>query len=207
MPKEYSLSELADAAGVSQRTIRYYIEEGLLPQPEARGPQTSYGPEYLDRLQLITELKKAFLPLAEIRERIAGLSHQEIEDLLQVADEDTPLMVREASKDAYQSARFMLHSDSHLSKAALASMTFGAAPEPKTRGSAKEYIARLLEDRVEPPPTPQPIPSPSQAGADWSRITLADGVELHIRQPVDPWTDKMVRLLLTRARELFRKHP
>ena len=38
---EYSISELAEAAGVSTRTIRYYVSEGLLPPPVGSGTRTS----------------------------------------------------------------------------------------------------------------------------------------------------------------------
>ncbi|HZW02420.1 MAG TPA: MerR family transcriptional regulator, partial [Anaerolineaceae bacterium] len=58
---DYLIHELADLAGVSIRTIRYYINEGLLPAPDARGRYSTYREEYLDRLRLIRKLKDAFL--------------------------------------------------------------------------------------------------------------------------------------------------
>ena len=61
------LTELADRAGVSVRTVRYYIQQGLLPKPEARGPGAHYKEEHLDRLLLIKRLQREHLPLAEIR--------------------------------------------------------------------------------------------------------------------------------------------
>jgi DNA-binding transcriptional MerR regulator len=61
------LTELADRAGVSVRTVRYYIQQGLLPKPEARGPGAHYTEEHLDRLLLIKRLQREHLPLAEIR--------------------------------------------------------------------------------------------------------------------------------------------
>ena len=61
------LTELADRAGVSIRTVRYYIQQGLLPKPEARGPGAHYKEEHLDRLLLIKRLQREHLPLAEIR--------------------------------------------------------------------------------------------------------------------------------------------
>ena len=79
------ISDLAKRTGASVRTIRYYIEEGLLPQPERKGPQTDYGSEYIVRLKLIQELKKAFLPLAEIRARIDELADDDIMVLLEEA--------------------------------------------------------------------------------------------------------------------------
>ncbi|MCL4562693.1 MAG: MerR family transcriptional regulator, partial [Chloroflexi bacterium] len=55
------IHELARRAGVSVRTIRYYIEEGLLPPPGNLGRYSLYGEEYLDRLELIRQLKAAYL--------------------------------------------------------------------------------------------------------------------------------------------------
>src|SRR4051812_3746748 len=61
-----NLRDLTDAAGVSVRTVRYYISEGLLPPPEGSGPGSAYTAAHLDRLRLIHRLKGAFLPLKEI---------------------------------------------------------------------------------------------------------------------------------------------
>lgn len=69
-PASLDLPELADRAGVSIRTVRYYIQQGLLPRPEARGPGAHYTEEHLDRLLLIKRLQKEHLPLAEIRRAI-----------------------------------------------------------------------------------------------------------------------------------------
>ena len=66
-PDPIDLTALADRAGVSIRTVRYYIQQGLLPKPEARGPGAHYKEEHLDRLLLIKRLQREHLPLAEIR--------------------------------------------------------------------------------------------------------------------------------------------
>lgn len=69
-PTPLDLTELADRAGVSIRTVRYYIQQGLLQEPEARGPGAHYSEEHLDRILLIKRLQKEHLPLAEIRKAI-----------------------------------------------------------------------------------------------------------------------------------------
>src|SRR4051812_35609824 len=68
-PQSLELNQLADRAGVSPRTVRYYIQQGLLPAPE-KGPGAHYGAEHLDRLLLIKRFQKEHLPLAEIRRLI-----------------------------------------------------------------------------------------------------------------------------------------
>ena len=67
LPAPLDLADLADRAGVSIRTVRYYLQQGLLPKPEARGPGAHYTEEHLDRLLLIKRLQREHLPLAEIR--------------------------------------------------------------------------------------------------------------------------------------------
>ena len=44
MPEErYGLTELADVAAVTPRTVRYYIAQGLLPAVGQSGPGAKYG--------------------------------------------------------------------------------------------------------------------------------------------------------------------
>ena len=59
----YGIEELADRAGVSRRTVRYYVQRGLLPAPPFKGPDTVYGEEHLVRLKAIRVLQARFLPL------------------------------------------------------------------------------------------------------------------------------------------------
>ncbi|HEU5099430.1 MAG TPA: MerR family transcriptional regulator [Roseiflexaceae bacterium] len=79
----YTISQLAEAAGVTPRTIRYYTAEGLLPRPDARGQYALYSQDHLLRLLLIGKLKQAYLPLGEIKARIEDLDSQQIRLLLE----------------------------------------------------------------------------------------------------------------------------
>ncbi|MCC6178761.1 MAG: MerR family transcriptional regulator [Chloroflexi bacterium] len=88
--ERYSVKELADRTGVTPRTVYYYVSEGLLPPPEGGGPASTYGVEHLARLELIRRLKDEFLPLAEIRRRLEGLSTGEILALLDAPREPAP---------------------------------------------------------------------------------------------------------------------
>jgi DNA-binding transcriptional MerR regulator len=67
------LAELTEAAGVSARTVRYYVAEGLLSPPVAAGAKSFYSRGHLDRLRLIARFKASYLPLKEIRRRLAAL--------------------------------------------------------------------------------------------------------------------------------------
>lgn len=68
----FKLEELARAADVAPRTIRYYVQRGLLPAPEFRGKDTTYGAEHLRRLRAIKRMQEARLPLEEIAAHLAA---------------------------------------------------------------------------------------------------------------------------------------
>ena len=84
--RTYSVNELADEAGVTRRTVHYYISQGLLPPAGTEGPGTRYRESHLDRLRLIRELQREHLPLAEIRSRLERLNDEQVRDLLDVGD-------------------------------------------------------------------------------------------------------------------------
>ena len=79
----YSLAELARVTGVTPRTVRYYIAQGLLPGANEAGPGASYDADHLARLRLIRELQRQHLPLADIRQRLGGLGSDDVAALLQ----------------------------------------------------------------------------------------------------------------------------
>jgi DNA-binding transcriptional MerR regulator len=65
---------------LSPRTIRYYIAEGVLRRPDARGTFTE---AHLDRLKLILRLKQAFLPIPEIRRQLELLTDGDVKAQLE----------------------------------------------------------------------------------------------------------------------------
>ena len=67
---EYKVSELAEKAGVTKRTIHYYISKGLLLPPKGSGVNSLYNDEHLQRILLIKKLQAEYMPLNKIREYI-----------------------------------------------------------------------------------------------------------------------------------------
>ena len=63
------MKELEAETGIGRETIRYYIREGLLPEPERpKRNVASYGPEHVARLKLIRRLQQErHLPLSIIK--------------------------------------------------------------------------------------------------------------------------------------------
>ena len=81
--ESYSLNDLAHAAGIEARTIRSYIERGLIPGATARGRAASYSREHLSRLQVIKSIRRARpdIGLSEIRIVLQGLNPDQIHAL------------------------------------------------------------------------------------------------------------------------------
>ena len=68
-PTAYRIGELAAKVGLTERTIRYYEERGLLESVKRlEGGQRVYTDEDLRRLKFIIKLKVLGLSLAEMQE-------------------------------------------------------------------------------------------------------------------------------------------
>jgi DNA-binding transcriptional MerR regulator len=63
----YTVDELAFAAGVPSRTIRFYQFKGVLPRPARRGRVALYDDRHIKRLRLIGELQDRGLSLRAVR--------------------------------------------------------------------------------------------------------------------------------------------
>jgi DNA-binding transcriptional MerR regulator len=84
--KTFKLDELARAAGTSPRTVRYYVQRGLLAAPAFHGKDTAYGREHLVRLKAIRRLQEAYLPLDAIAVELERLTLAELERLADTGD-------------------------------------------------------------------------------------------------------------------------
>ncbi|MEU8794334.1 MerR family transcriptional regulator [Streptomyces sp. NPDC048643] len=63
----WSIGELAERAGVTVKTVRFYSDRGLLPEgTRSTGGHRRYGPDALDRLQLIRSLRTLDLPVPQV---------------------------------------------------------------------------------------------------------------------------------------------
>jgi DNA-binding transcriptional MerR regulator len=204
---KYLISDLADLAGVSPRTIRYYTEEGLLPQPEVDGKYAYYTQAHLSRLNLIKLLKDNYLPLKEIRQVLLGMTDKEIE--AKVGD---PASISGIVQE----------------RASLDPRILGGTQRTMEETSALDYISKVLGEQAPARNRPEPnlptirptfILGPEvqkrtvginnqsmmfQGDVEqWEKFILADGVELFIRQPADKRTLFSVHQLVGLARKLF----
>lgn len=90
-PIRYTIADLERETGISPRTIRFYIAEGLLPPAYGRGPSATYDVGHLLRLRYIQALKDERLSLVDIKERLNNLTDENIATAMHVRtrpDED-----------------------------------------------------------------------------------------------------------------------
>ena len=97
--ERFSLKELSELSGVLVRTIRSYIQQGLLAGPDNLGRNASYTIDHLRRLEAIKALREKYgMSLDEVRRRLLTLGP---EDILR---EDRTLLTRLAESPPSESA-------------------------------------------------------------------------------------------------------
>lgn len=64
--KQYTIEDLCQLTGFSRRTIRYYVQEGLIEPPAGRGRGGFYYDIHLDKLLRIKSLQEKGLRLSAI---------------------------------------------------------------------------------------------------------------------------------------------
>jgi DNA-binding transcriptional MerR regulator len=221
--ERYALTELADLAGVTPRTIRYYLAQGLLPAVGQSGPGAKYDDRHLARLRLIRRLQAEHLPLAEIRRRLDDLSDAEIRALAGSGEPKPP------ADSALEYVRGILQASMRPKAPSYAVSVPPPLRARRMRDAPVEPPALAAASRYEPPSVPEftppgvadepapyaspsilppafvpsaPEPSPMER-SQWDRIALSPDVELHIRRPLGRAQQKQVDRLIAIARELL----
>lgn len=199
-PSSYSLKELCSLADISERTVRYYITEGLLPPSQGSGLAASYTQYHLYILLAIRWMKNQYLPLAEIRQRLQNLTTAELKEIaLQAALNQSPQTAAQPYSDNALDYLAQLR----------AGHKFGSPDANQSNPNQVNRIAPIRSVQAAqtnwPPITPPaPANEPGEVGENWQRITLAPEIELHYRpQPGQPERQAKIKQLLEQARQLF----
>ncbi len=90
--KVYRIGELASLAGVTRRTVHYYINKGLIPPAEGAGVSSYYTEDHLNLIMLIRKLQESYLPLDEIRKIVAPLKPNLVMDYLNQYKHSKPVI-------------------------------------------------------------------------------------------------------------------
>jgi MerR family transcriptional regulator, copper efflux regulator len=71
----YRVSELAEQAGLSPSTVRFYERAGLVPARRSQAGYRLFDDRAIERIELITTGKRLGLPLEKIRELLEVWQH------------------------------------------------------------------------------------------------------------------------------------
>lgn len=201
--REFDLKELCEAANVTERTVRYYIAEGLLPPPVGVKSQSRYTTEHLERLKLIQNLKEQDFSLRQIKALLEGKVSDNIKPLLESAD------------FAGQAAEFLNRyptppqpkpygnpfgtTGSAANQGEQAGNNFGVfqslnrtgfsptkpaptnQPHPLQMGFTRSWpgeIAQNFERETKPSEVNPENPSSNELSNLWEKLTIAPGIEL-----------------------------
>lgn len=194
----YTLTELADLAGVTPRTVRYYLAQGLLPAVGVAGPGAKYDDTHLARLRLIRRLQQEHQPLAEIRRRLESLDDAAIRTLVEAPAEPQ-------TDSALDYIRRLTGGASMLHELPTPYVATPSAEPPYRE-------LRTLRRSIEAPAMSVPPAAPSAPAApasiersQWERISLDPDVELHVRRPLPRSAHKRVERLVEIAHDLFKE--
>lgn len=66
MTQRYSIGELADLAGVSRRTVHFYVQRRLIDPPLGLGRGRHYDERHLSQIRRVRELQRLGVPLASM---------------------------------------------------------------------------------------------------------------------------------------------
>lgn len=159
-----TVSEVPD-----ERTIRYYLSEGLVsPAEDKQGTASVFGYRHLLQLLAVKKLQAEHLPIRKIRELVERREVRDLERLLGI--EGGAVSKNEA----------LSYLEKLLTKPQTASQPQAARSFSSTAGSSPS-IARSA-------PPPQSAPGSSGSGA-WERIEIEPGLELHVQGQYQPPTD------------------
>jgi DNA-binding transcriptional MerR regulator len=181
----YDIKELCAAAGVTPRTVHFYIQRGLLPPAGSLGPGARYNEGHASRLKLIKLLQKEHLPLSEIRRQIESLDDAKVQELVREYSTQRPAL-RSSAVDYIHTVLGGTHQ---------------VTSERSVIGGfwrRTQWPAFARHDAAGETHRP---PERSQ----WDRVVLAPDVELHIRRPLSRIENKKIEALIQYARETLKE--
>jgi len=80
----YTIDQICEMTGIPRRTVRYYVQIGLLESPVGRGRGGNYLESHLERLRRIKSLQEQGLALSSIEAQLKAESAPSPADLLEV---------------------------------------------------------------------------------------------------------------------------
>ncbi len=194
----------------NERTIRFYITEGLLPPSDSKqGSASVFGYPHLLTLLVIKQLQSEGLPISIIRQLVTGKDAAELEELLGTESVGVKVIA-----DPAELQEVMTKSEAELTELYTEPVRkiedLGAINDflkTKSDSGAKEYLKSLLSPKKHTrddegllfsiaPAAPRSDRSvlrsdvrrrsSPKAVENWSRYEIAPGAEIHVREGYQP---------------------
>lgn len=202
MVQDLTIEDLSKRSGLSLRTLRYYIQESLLPGPDTAGKYASYSQQHLDHLAIIQRLKALHLPLKEIRHLLSNMTPEGMGQILEYQDLLNSNLLKN-KKSVYQ-----------------------VSSTPAGNSSAMEYIHDLerrhkrLRSLGDSPSTPKSLQQKHKGQSEssslqestqnyqtaqerWTKIILSNGIELNIKEKQVEENKAKINALIKFTAQLF----
>lgn len=174
-----------------ERTIRYYLSEGLIPPPsEKKGTASVFSYVHLLALLAIKKLQAEHLSIRQIKEILADKDVKELETLLGVDAED------DERKSGRNEAQEYLESLLGAPQRRQREMS-GASPP---LSPSKPLFSRVPLPSVATPSAAAPLVKPTKAQS-WEHFEIADGLELHVEKNYKLPSDSKERSTLIKVIE------
>jgi DNA-binding transcriptional MerR regulator len=194
----YTLRELADLTDIEPRTIRSYIQQGLLRGPDTLGPKASYSEHHLKRLRTIRLLRERHgLGLGDIRRvvmragdddidvmelparyRSPGSGRRRIDEWADAREngewETSYLFSTDGEEEGFADNEELLHApgeDSHRGGAESITSPGGELEESAPLATLLRILGEALKN--------QRVPRTGRAEV-WRKVEIVPGIQLHL---------------------------
>lgn len=166
------IGELAEKTGVTKRTIHYYMGRGLLPPPDGAGLGTTYSDEHLYRVLLIKKLQDEYLPLDEIKKRMAGMSLGDVRRSLEAGA--TQMKVQEQAGDYSVNESTFTNTHTNTDASAYENTHASAGVNSNVIAGAKAGMSTYASSNLNAGTRTVGI-----AGISYERLDVGFGLEIH----------------------------
>ncbi|MFJ8759067.1 MerR family transcriptional regulator [Streptomyces cyaneofuscatus] len=145
-----TIGELAEHAGVSVKTVRFYSDGGLLPEASrSAGGHRRYAPEAVERLGLIRSLRGLGLPVADVRRVLDEQDAGDAADVLEAAvDGRLRLLGSELRALRWREAALQLVRDCPLEERPARLRLVGAVAAPPSTAALVRFWRAWLPARM-----------------------------------------------------------
>lgn len=164
----------------NERSLRYYMSEGLLAQPSGKqGLNSVFGYEHLLAILAIKKLQSEGVPINLIRTLIPGKTASDLESVV--------------GEELISDVLTAFGLPPIAAQPSASPIQFSSIEPPKAQNRAKDFLQSLLfREPEEEAVTPEvlfsisPCVEISEPPERWDRYEIEPGIELHIREGCEP---------------------